>query len=178
MIPHTEAAGSSVAPVEQSALAHVDMTKRKPKPVASMVLVLMLVMATLGFIFMWNTTAERRSRDHMVDQTDPETLHSIVLAPSALPALGYLPADVNAIVGIHAAECNEQEDGRRFLFALQSLPVAPAGPRFEALIGLPWNQIDHAVLGVRVEDRFIPQFTLVVRSPRSTHQSGGGSSKR
>jgi hypothetical protein len=143
----------------------------KPKPVASIVLATMLAMATLGFLFMWNTTAARRARDRMADQTDPETVHTIVLAPSALPALGYLPADVNAIVGLHAAECNEQEDGRRFLFALQSLPIMPAGPRFETLIGLPWTQIDHAVLGVRIEDRLIPRFTLVVRCRQPINQA-------
>ncbi len=121
-------------------------------------------MATLGLIFMWNTTSVRRSRDHLTDQTDPETLHTIVLAPSALPALGYLPADVNAILGLHAAECTEQEDGRRFLNALRSLSIGGSGPRLDALTGLPWDQIDHAVLGLRVEDRLIPRFTLVIRS--------------
>ena len=171
VIPHTEPAGGSVKSPEPTELVPAGSTKSKPLPVARMVLGLMLVMATLAFIFIWNTTPERRSRDRMADQTDPETLHSIVLAPSALPALGYLPADVNAIVGLHAAECNEQEDGRRFLFALQSLPIMPAGPRFEALIGLPWNQIDHAVLGVRVEDQLVPRFTLVVRSRQTINQA-------
>ena len=171
VIPHTEAADTWLGSTQNPELAQPDLAKRKPKPVAFVVLGVMVAMATLGFLFMWNTTAERRARDRQADQIDPETVHTIVLAPSALPALGYLPADVNAIVGLHAAECNEQEDGRRFLFALQSLPIMPAGPRFEAIVGLPWTQIDHAVLGVRIEDRLIPRFTLVVRSRQPINQA-------
>ena len=153
------------------ATAQAELAKRKPKPVAALVLSVMLGMAALGFVFMWNTTSERRARDRMADQTDPETIHAIVLAPSALPALGYLPKDVNAIFGLHAAECAAQEESRRFLHALRSLTVMPAGLRFDSLTGLPWEQIDHAVIGVRIEDRLIPRFTLVVRSQQHFDQA-------
>ena len=130
----------------------------------------MLLMATVGLTFAWYTTSVRRSRDHEKEQTDPATLHDIVLSPAALAALGHLPADVNAILGLHAAECMAQENGKRFLQALRGRLALPAGPRLDSLTGLPWDQIDHVVLGVRIEDRLLPRFTLVVRSRQKFDQ--------
>ncbi len=141
-----------------------EFVKRKPKPVASIVLGIMVGMATLGLVFMWNTTSVRRSRDHLTDQTDPETLHTIVLAPSALPALGYLPSDVNAILGLHAAECTEQEDGRRFLNALRSLSVGGAGPRLDASYRSALGSHRPCCAGTPGRRPIDPRFTLVVRS--------------
>src|SRR5262249_39774929 len=90
-------------------------------------------------------------------------VHSVVLKPSALPALGYLPSDVNAIAGFHLAECASQQDGRKFLDVFRSRTAMPGGPRLDALSVIDWNKVDHAALGVCFEDRLIPRFTLVVR---------------
>ena len=58
----------------------------------------MVVMGGIALAFAWYTTSTRRARDHMVDLSDSDTVRPIVVAPKALPALAYLPADVNAIV--------------------------------------------------------------------------------
>jgi hypothetical protein len=123
----------------------------------------MVVMAGIGFAFAWYTTSTRRARDQLADQTDPETLRSVMLNPSALPALEYLPSDVNVIAGFHLAECASRKEGKQFLDVFRSRTATPGGPRLDALSVMDWNRVDHAVLGVRIEDRLIPRFTLVVR---------------
>ena len=137
------------------------------KRVAAYVLCLMCVMAAIGLAFAWGTTSLRRSRDHMADQTDPETIHRVVLAPGALPGLGYIPGDVNVILGVNVAEAAGQEDSLRFLHAVRSLSGIPAGPKLEGLLTQLWDQLDHVILGVRLEDQLLPRFTLVLRSLRT-----------
>ena len=154
---------------EQAANGRFDPDRPRPgsKRVAAYVLSLMAVMAGIGFAFAWYTTATRRSRDRMADQTEPEMIRRVVLTPAALPGLGYIPGDVNILLGLNVAEAAGQEDSLRFLHAVRTLAGTAAGPKLHSLLTQLWEQVDHLILGVRVEDKLLPRFTLVVRSLRT-----------
>ena len=117
-----------------------------------------------GLAFAYYTTSTRRARDRLGDQFETDLNRSVKLAPAALPALGYLPSDVNAILGLHVADGDAQEDSRRFFHAIRTLPVGPGDARLDSFAAIHWNQIDHAVLGICLEDRLLPRFTLVLRA--------------
>jgi hypothetical protein len=71
------------------------------------------------------------------------------VAPSRLPALGYLPGDTGFVVGLHAQEVLASPAGRDL--KKQPLKIGTFELRLEAvkdLVGLPLEDIDHAVLGV------------------------------
>ncbi len=166
VLPHSAAAATGN---EQAADRRFDPARPRPGSmrVAAYVLSLMAVMGGIGFAFAWYTTATRRSRDRMADQTEPEMIRRVVLAPAALPGLGYIPGDVNILLGLNVAEAAGQEDSLRFLHAMRTLAGTAAGPKLHSLLTQLWDQVDHVILGVRVEDKLLPRFTLVVRSLRT-----------
>jgi hypothetical protein len=88
------------------------------------------------------------------------------VAPAALPALGFLPSDADLIAGVHIAEINEDAAAREFLKGIS----LGAGDADLSIItkwtGLRLQDVDHAVLGLRVQGQLIPRFTMVVRTLR------------
>jgi hypothetical protein len=87
-----------------------------------------------------------------------------VLPPIEWPALGWLPADTNAVVAVHLAEGRRTRVGKEFLARFQAggLPINPA--ELEKWTGLPADDIDHAVLGVRADGRLLPTVVLAVQT--------------
>jgi hypothetical protein len=169
VLPHSAAA---VPGTVQAAAEGFEPSRPRPSSsrVAAYVLSLMFVMAAIGFTFAWYTTSTRRARDRQADQPDSGTIRRVVLAPAALPGLGYIPGDVNIILGLNVAEAAGQEDSLRFLHAVRTLAGVPAGPKLESLLTQLWDQVDHVILGVRVEDQLLPRFTLVIQSLRTIPQ--------
>jgi hypothetical protein len=126
----------------------------------------MVGMAIIGLIFAWWTTAYRRQRDHL-EQTavNQEPDRVLPVAPAKLAALGYLPADSNVIVGLHVAELLSNPATQQLFLAARP----EAGWDIHSLeqwTGIELSDMDHAVLGLNVEDRLIPRLVLVVQTLR------------
>ncbi|MBL8800140.1 MAG: hypothetical protein JNM56_40030 [Planctomycetia bacterium] len=131
------------------------------RTVRSVVVGIMGVMALLSLAFALSTVSKRRSRD-------PRPPRPIVVetTPPAIewPALGWLPADTNAVIAVHLADGSRTRVGREFMNRFQAggLPVSPA--ELEKWTGLAAADIDHAVLGVRADGRLIPTVVLAVQT--------------
>ncbi|MFL5340074.1 MAG: hypothetical protein ACJ8F7_07975 [Gemmataceae bacterium] len=80
-----------------------------------------------------------------------------------LPTLGYLPGDTNVIAAVNVPVAEESAEGREML---DRLGVAPGGAfDLERYVGLRRDQIDDAVLGLRVgPESVFPRVRLVVRT--------------
>jgi hypothetical protein len=125
--------------------------------VATVVLSIMAAMATIGLTFAWMTTEERRKRD----QQGSHELQSITVAPGSLSALNYVPSDVNVVAGLHVAELMANPETRSLL-APERADGQPV--ELEELTGLKLDNLEHVVLGLRVEQLLLPRVTLVVQT--------------
>jgi hypothetical protein len=132
--------------------------------VARVVLGVMGVMAAIGLTFAWYTTEARRKRDHPDPAANPGSPRVIAIAPAKLPALGYLPSDTNIVVGVHVAELMGNAASRGFLAQLRSGPAGAAINSVEQWTGLKREDLDHAILGLKIDDRILPRATLVVQT--------------
>src|SRR5262249_43294799 len=87
-------------------------------------------------------------------------------APASLPTLGYLPPDTDLVAGVHVGELLSDPAARDFVTALQlgsaniDLSIIPKWT------GLRLQDVDHVVLGLRIQGQLIPRFNLVVRTNR------------
>jgi hypothetical protein len=138
--------------LEEPRLMRLRWTNRS---LAVTVLAVMMMMATVGLIFAWVTVQDRRKRDHPEQAAAPELTRVISVAPAKLTTLGFLPADVNVVVGLHLAELRSNPAARHLLASVNNL---------EQWTGLKLSEIDHAVLGLSVEERLVPRIVLVVQS--------------
>jgi hypothetical protein len=86
------------------------------------------------------------------------------VAPAELTGLGYLPADTNLIVGVHIAEAWRDPTGREFLSRFRFGTTNFGIQTLEKWTGLKLDEIDHAVLGLRIDENLLPRVTLVVRT--------------
>ena len=87
------------------------------------------------------------------------------MLPSQLSSLGYLPDDVQLIVGIHVAEAWRTPMGRPFLDG--SLPGGGGVglEQIESVTGLKFAEIDHAVLAVKLDkEKVLPRVFLIVKT--------------
>jgi hypothetical protein len=148
-------------------------------PVAKWVIVcvvlgVMQIMALGGLALALRTEDWRREvdtappvRPRRIPFEDPHGENVVTpVAPARLNALAYLPADVSLIVGAHVAEVRADKAGEELLSAPLSLDVAQV--RLDSLInwtGLALADVDHLVVGVRVEDPLpAPRTVLVIRT--------------
>jgi hypothetical protein len=86
--------------------------------------------------------------------------------PSKLPALGYLPEGTDTVVALHVREALNNPVGKDLLARLH-LRVGQDDfglDTVERLTGLKGDDIDHAVLGLKVEKQLLPPLTLVVQT--------------
>jgi len=84
--------------------------------------------------------------------------------PKELLALGYLPADTDVIIALHAGELLSEPVGRDLVNHLGSDEINARS--FEGWSGLKLQEIDHAVLGLTLDGEMLGHFTLVVRARR------------
>jgi hypothetical protein len=136
------------------------------RSVAAAILGVMALMALIGFSWAWVTTESRRKRDHLSPPEGPVTVRTVVIAPSRLAGLAYLPADVNILAGLHIAEILAEPSGRELFLPSREAAGASRLDSLAQWTGLALDEIDHAVLGVRTEERLIPRITLVVETRR------------
>jgi hypothetical protein len=92
----------------------------------------------------------------------PPPVHAA--APAELAALGYLPEDTDVILAIHTAELLNDPVGRDLIKHVGDDTLNPH--TVQAWSGLTPDEVDHAVLGLTLDDDFALHFTLVVRARR------------
>ena len=91
------------------------------------------------------------------------------MAPADLAALGFLPDDIDLIAAVHVAELLDEPSGRDLL---QRVGLGtPGGPDLEKWTGLKLDDIDHAVLGLKLDGDLLTRFVLVVRARRPIDQT-------
>jgi hypothetical protein len=88
--------------------------------------------------------------------------------PAELAALGYLPDDTDVILAVHAAELLDEPSGRDLTRHLGNDVLSAAS--IENWSGLKLDDIDHAVLGLTLDESLLVHPTLVVRARRPIDQ--------
>jgi hypothetical protein len=137
--------------------------RRSNASLAGTILGVMISMAAIGLAFAWYTTDQRRKHDHP-DATAAAGLQRVVaIRPDRLPALAYMPSDVGLLAGIRVAELMADEAGRDLLVQLRTHPFFRLG-ELEQRTGLKLEDIDHVVIGVKIEPSLPPPVVLAVRT--------------
>jgi hypothetical protein len=90
------------------------------------------------------------------------------VAPIELAALRYLPADTDFLLAVHVAELLDDPTGREVMNHLGNDSVSPGS--IETWSGLKLDDMDHAVLGLSLDENLLVNFTLVVRTRRPIDQ--------
>jgi hypothetical protein len=146
--------------------------RRSNARVAALVLAGMGCMAAVGLGFALVSQEERRAHDagipkkaRRAPQPEPEEPLPAVAAPDKLEALGFLPADTDVILGVHAAELGATPAGMRLLqepIQVGRTEINVAG--WAKGMGLGLEDVDHLVLGLNAEAVLPPQFYVVWRT--------------
>lgn len=139
--------------------------------VAGIVIGIMGVMAILSFTYAWHTVEWRRARD-------PRPPKPVVAPQATMPkpiewaALGYLPPETAIIAGLHVAEAEKTPRGKELLRATRIGPLPISAIDIENWTGLKVAEIDHAVIGLKVEPRIPPAMVLAVQARQPIDQPG------
>ncbi len=127
-------------------------------------------MAILGFAYAWHTVNWRRARDPKpAKPTAPAQVAAV--KPIELSALGYLPPETAIVAGLYVAEAEKTPRGKEFLQGPRVGPIPISATDIENWTGLKINQIDHAVIGLRLEPRIPPSMVLAVRARQPIDQA-------
>jgi len=153
-----------VRQVDVDALRAAEQRPSK-KMVRGIVLGIMAIMAILSFAYAWNTVEIRRSRDPKFITPPPPVVERRV-PPIELAALGYLRPDTSAIAAIHVAQAERTPAGKDLLqrFRLGGTVISVAD--LDKWTGIKLSDIDHAVVGVTVDNRVLPAVILAVETRR------------
>lgn len=170
-ITNKPAATVSTAPSPELSLH----SRRSTGLVAALVVGVMLLMAGGGLVFMLRTQQQRRSYDTSRPPRRPGKQRGVLepelppvipsISPDKLPALGYLPSDVNFLFGVRIAELLASPAGARIV--REPIKVGNRDYRLEDLsawLGFRLEDLDHVVLAARLDDNVLPPFFLVFRT--------------
>jgi hypothetical protein len=172
--PATALAGVQFAPSQ--APPDLAAPRRSNRMVAAWVLGIMGCMAMAGLVFALMTVGERRANDTGLKhkaRRGPQQQHPAVeveppasfVAPAKLEALGYLPRETGLIAGVHVAELLALPAGKQLLhqpFQIGQLELKI--DTFAKWTGLKLEDIDHLVMGMKVDETLPPKLHMVVRS--------------
>ena len=139
------------------------------RSLARFILAGMGLLAGAALVFALLTTPFRRQNDYRRQDLPPEGLTHAptdLPAPAELAALGYLPADCQAVAGLNVTQLQSREEGRKLLDRFRSGNLFLGLGQVEQWTGLKATEIDHLALGVRL-DQDLPRFTLVVRTRKT-----------
>lgn len=114
-----------------------------------------LLLVGVGLVFLQGRPARPTKSD-----TAPTAPRRV--APAELTALGYLPPDTNFLVALHVAEALEEEAGRQAMDRLRIGNVGAEG--LESWVGVKRDELDHAVLGLTLDEQLLPRRTVVART--------------
>lgn len=165
------------SPAPQLALGGPERPVRSPeranRVVAALVVGGMLLMAAGGLTFALLTQGVRRAHDTGITRPSrrpalpPEPPPPVVVAPARLEALGYLPEGTSLVAAVHVEELLASPAGKALL--AEPLKLGRVELRLDGVerwTGLRLQDIDHLVLGVKVDDPLPPPTILVVRTTR------------
>jgi hypothetical protein len=145
------------------------------RAVATGVLSLMGFMAMAGLALALWTVKDRRANDTGLKARPHRPLAPPFEAPAEPPvatvppdkleALGYLPAGTDLVAGVHVAELLSLPVGRQLL----GQPIPIGGDEFQAdsvagWTGLRPEELDHLVIGVKMDESLPPHLFLVART--------------
>ncbi|MFO0811198.1 MAG: hypothetical protein U0746_21420 [Gemmataceae bacterium] len=128
-----------------------DTPRRSNRQIGLTVFGVMLAMAGIALIYALATVDFRRANDHK--SQDAKMAAVVAVPPNELAALAYLPADIELVAGLAAAQALETESGKVLLNSLM-------------LNGFTPEQIDHVVVATGDLNTLPPRLTIVVRSRR------------
>jgi hypothetical protein len=130
------------------------------------------VTAVAGLVAVGLLLLSIKSRPAREARPDNQTLTAVgAVPPAELAALGFLPRDTNLVAGCHIAEALHDPLARDLILG-SSLKIGDLGfDSLERWTGLRFPELDHAVLGIKVDDRFPPRTILVVRTLRAIDES-------
>jgi hypothetical protein len=86
------------------------------------------------------------------------------VAPGKLAGLGYLPPDTNLVLAVHVAEAIREPMGQELLRRFRLGPTGLGTATLEKSTGLRLEDLDHVVLGLKVDKVIPPRLNLVVRT--------------
>jgi hypothetical protein len=143
--------------------------------VAIVAVSIMALMAVSGLTFALLTQSQRRQNDSgdpvrnkrpIFPEPNDDTA-STTASPAKLEALGYLPSNMNIVLGVHVRQLRQTKAG----LALLSEPIKAGRSEVTLAKLLLWTgveveQLDHIVLGVRTDDVELPQVVAVARTWR------------
>lgn len=145
---------------------------------ALIILAVMSFMAIVATIFVLETQSQRRANDsglrksrsdkrpRQLDVPDDERVSPI--APLDMETVKYLPADVDAVAGLHMTALLQDKEARQFL--QREIPLLKGSvekkllKRLEELTGIPAEGIDHLAIGARLSDQSL---TMALRTRTS-----------
>jgi hypothetical protein len=119
--------------------------------------VLVLVVIELAIVVM-HARAPRPTEDEVSPPVQ-------AVPPAELAALRYLPADTDFLLAVHVAELLDDPVGRDLLAHLGNESINLQS--LESWSGLKVDDIDHAVLGLPLDNDLPVHFTVVVRARRA-----------
>lgn len=88
------------------------------------------------------------------------------LAPAELEGLRYLPADTDVITAVHVAELLSEPTAKGLLSRLRVGPTEFSLAGIRNWTGFDPEDVDHVVVGLKINGRRLPRWTLVVRTNR------------
>jgi hypothetical protein len=121
-----------------------------------------VVVVGVGLVLL---SIQTRPSRHLPEAQPGGALPVQAVPPAQLAALGYLPEDTNLVVGFQVAEALREPAGKELLASSDGLGKGTRD-RFKEWTGLELEDLDHAVLGLRLDEQTIPQVLLVVRTLR------------
>jgi hypothetical protein len=141
--------------------------ERANRALAFGILVLMGVLAVLALVFALATVPERRKRDlpplpeRKAAAAVPET-EAMPAHPAELAGLGFLQPDCTVVAAVHVADALRTSTGAALARRTDS---GPGGLEalFENATGVPLRNIDHVVLGLRIDESVV-RLTMAVQT--------------
>jgi hypothetical protein len=105
-----------------------------------------------------------RSNRHLPAPAGGSGVPVQAVPPAQLAALNYLPEDTNLVAGFHVAEALRDSAARELLAPSSERIGKTIRDRFREWTSLELEVLDHAVLGVKLDEQLIPRVLLVVRT--------------
>lgn len=136
------------------------------RAVALVILSVMGAMAAIGFAFAWYTTESRRQRDRLGEMSEGISSQTFAVAPAKLTALGYLPEGTNVIGAVHVAELMADPQMKSLVERIRSEHPNFGIDRLEQVTGLKLEDLDHLVIGVKMQTADLPRLYLIVQTRR------------
>jgi hypothetical protein len=148
-------------------------SRRPSRLVAAAVLGVMVCMAGAGLAFALLTQRERRAHDtglikkpkrSPVAVAEPEPVAGPV-APDKLEALGYLAPETGLVIGVHVADLLAVPEGRQLLESPFQVGKGEIKLNvFVGSMGLRLVDLDHLVIGMKLDDPLIPRSHLIAHT--------------